>query len=69
MSDDAEKLARLHDWLFAEHIAGKPTRAAQIDEVLSGVRAGKMTARALLWLSGFLGAMSAAYLTIRGGFK
>ena len=56
-------------WLFSPPLEGKPNRAQQLDELLSGVRAGKLGFRVALYLAGFVAAMGAAYGTLKGWFK
>ncbi|KQI68686.1 hypothetical protein AN189_07195 [Loktanella sp. 3ANDIMAR09] len=66
--DEKQKLDDLHDFFLKPRAPGKPSRAAQIDDLLEAVRAGKLTARAVLWLAG--AAISiAAVLRLLGGMK
>lgn len=70
MTDDqAKQLEMLSRWLFEAPITGGRTRAEQIDDALAGLRAGKMGARILLWASGAVVALAAAYGTLKGGLK
>ena len=47
-------------------IEGKTSRAEQIDEVLTAVRAGKLGTRIVLWICGLIAAVGAAYAAIKG---
>ena len=67
--EEHQMIKRTHDFWFAPHVEGKPTRAEQIDELLSGVRAGKLGFRVALYLAGFVAAVGAAYGSVRGWFK
>ena len=67
--DEHEMIKRVHDFLFAPPIEGKPARSEQLDEVLSAVRAGKMGTRLLLWLAGLFAAATAVWSSISGFWK
>ena len=67
--DQAQKLDELHDFFMKPPLAGKPSRAQQIDDVLVAVRTGKLSVRALLWSAGALAAVAAAYAQIKGLWK
>lgn len=45
---------------------GKPSRATEIDDALAGLRTGKMSVRALVWLCGAIVAVLAAYQALKG---
>lgn len=62
-------MKRVHDWLFDPPIEGGNTRAKQLDDLLSAVRAGKLGGRATLWLAGAVAALLAAYAQIKGLWK
>lgn len=65
----AERQERMNRFLFHPPIEGKATRAEQIDEVLSAVRAGKIGTRVVLWLCGLVAAVAGAYAALRSGAK
>lgn len=70
MTDDEHAMMkRVHDYLFHPPMEGKPTRAAQLDEVLGAVRAGKLGTRVLLWLAGIVAAASAIWMKLPWGLK
>lgn len=66
--EEHDMIKKVHDFWFVPPIEGKPSRAAQIDEVLSAVRAGKVGTRALLWLGGVLAA-AGVILSNMSGWK
>lgn len=66
--DEKQKLNDLHDFFMKPPVAGKPSRAQQIDDALNAIRSGKFTVRALLWACGAVVAVLAAWNAIRGGF-
>lgn len=65
--DQERKLDEVHDFLLKPTGPGKPSRAEQLDDALAGVRAGKITARFILWISGFMVAIVAAWNSLKGG--
>ncbi len=71
MADDEHKemVRRVHDWLFEPPIEGQTTRAEQLDRVMAGIRAGRIGARVLLWIAGFVAAIGAAWAQIKGAVK
>lgn len=66
--DEHDKLGKLHDYFFGRPHEKARTRAEELDEILAATRAGKLGARSLLWLLGFIAAAGAAWAAIRGGF-
>lgn len=67
MTEEENRMVReLHDYFMVPEIEGKPSRAKQIDDVLMAARAGKMGARAVLWLCGFIISISATWSAIKG---
>lgn len=71
--DDLQKILEMvrrgDDFLFQPHIQGKPTRAEQLDELLSAVRAGKIGTRITLWIAGVIAAFGAIWSNWVGFFK
>ena len=65
--DQEKKLDEIHDYLLKPTGPNKPSRAEQIDDALAGVRAGRITARFILWVSGFVVAFIAAWNALNGG--
>lgn len=66
---ELEMIQRVHDFLFRPHIEGKPTRAEQIDEALSALRAGKIGGRVVLWMAGVIAAIGALWANVQGFWK
>ena len=64
---DEDRIAEIHEFLFGQPLGGGQSRATQIETVLKGARAAGLLGRAILWVSGFVTAISAAYLVLRGG--
>ncbi len=64
--EEHEMIRRVHDYLFVPPIEGKPSRARQVDELLSVVRAGKLAGRLLLWVAGVAGAIGAIWTSLFG---
>lgn len=65
--DEKAKLDDLHRYFMVEPLPGKKSRAQEIDDLLTAARAGKLTARAVLWVMGFIAAFGAAWAAIRSG--
>jgi len=65
--EDEDRIAEIHEFLFGKPIIGGPSRAEQIEVVLKGARAAGLVGRALLWVSGFITAISAAWIVLTGG--
>ncbi len=59
---DQQKIDDLHRFWMAPQGPGRPSRAQEIDQILAGVRAGKFSVRAILWLVG-------AGLSVGAAFK
>ena len=55
----------IHDWLFDEIISGQPSRAAQIDQILSTTRAGKIGFSLFLRFCGAVIAVAGAWAAIK----
>ena len=67
MNAEEEKMLRaIHQFLIEPRGPKLPSRAEEIDSALDAVRAGKIGARAVLWLAGFISAVGAAWLMFRG---
>lgn len=67
MTDEESKMVReMHDFWHKPDVAGKPTRAAQIDEVLTAMRAGKMSARIIVWICGAIITVASAAAALKG---
>jgi hypothetical protein len=64
--EERQMLSEVHGFLFRKEYASKPTRAEQLDKLLSGVATGKMTVRAALWVAGALVAVGAAISQVKG---
>jgi len=56
---------RTDDFLFNPVIMGQPSRAEQIDQGLSGYRAGLLVGKFVFWLAGFI---AAAGVIIKSGW-
>ena len=70
MTEEEHKMIKeVHDWLLKPPIAGKPTRAVQLDDIMAAIRAGKLGGRAMLWIAGAIAALLAAWAQIKGAFK
>lgn len=67
--DEHDMIKKVHDFLFTPPLENKPSRAQQIDDLLSAVRAGKLGARSLLWIAGFAAAMGAFFAQMKGWWK
>lgn len=67
MTEEEHDMVReMHDWLFKPPITGRPARAEQLDDVMSGVRAGKLTFRLALYVAGAVTAFGGAFATVKG---
>jgi len=67
MTEEEHNLIReVHEFWFKPPIEGKPNRAAQIDEVLGAVRAGKIGTRLLLWAAGIIAAFGVIWSNTNG---
>lgn len=66
---ERQKLEEIHDFFFKPSLSGKPNRAEQIEDVLSVVRTGKISARIVLYLAGGIVALAAAWNQITGWGK
>ncbi len=62
-------LVRIEQWLFEPPALNKPNRADQIDGLLAGLKAGKMSVRAFLWLCGVIAIVAAAWGQLKGFIK
>ena len=68
--DERDKmLQELHDFWMKPAVEGQPSRARQIDDVLTAVRTGHLTVRALLWIAGTFVAMKLAWDHLLGILK
>ena len=65
-ADEKAKLDDLHGFFMRPRAPGRPSRAQEIDEVLSAVAAGRIGIRLGLWLAGTIVAVSAAWTAVRG---
>ena len=68
ISSDSERIASLYDYLMKPPVEGRPSRAQQLDDLLVGVRTGKLTIRAFMWFAGAVAAIGAAAEYIRRGW-
>lgn len=59
---DAQKLDELHRFWLAPQGPGRPSRAQEVDTILTAWRSSKWSARAMLWLAG-------GFLTIMGAIN
>lgn len=64
--NDRQKLDDLHRFFMEPPRPGRPSRADQIDNLLTAVQTGKLSVRALLWLAGGLAVLAGAYSQIKG---
>lgn len=64
--EEHDMIRRIDAWLFKPPIEGHPPRSEQLDQFLAGLRAGRFTARAFLYLCGFVVAVLAAYNALKG---
>ena len=62
-------ISEMHDFWFKPPVAGRPTRAQQVDDVLTAVKTGKLTVRAALWMAGAIIAITAALGQVKGLWK
>lgn len=67
-SEEQVMIRELHDFFMKPSHPGKPTRAAQLDEILSVVKTGQLTFRAVLYLAGALVAISVGWQHLRDWF-
>lgn len=65
--EDRHRLDFMYDYLIQPTGPGRTSRAEELDKLLAAVSAGRMGARALLWLAGAIIAVSTAYAAIRSG--
>ncbi|MEL6100490.1 MAG: hypothetical protein AAFR68_04145 [Pseudomonadota bacterium] len=66
LQDVADRVERVERFFFEAEIAGRPTRAAQLDDALTAIRTGKWGARSILWLAGALVTIAGALAVMRG---
>ncbi len=64
--DEHDMIKEVHDFLFKPPLEGKESRARQLDEIMSAVRAGKMGTRILLWAAGVIAAFAALASQLKG---
>lgn len=64
--EESQMVREMHDFWHKPDVPGKPTRAAQVDEVLTAMRAGKMGARVVVWISGAIITVGGAIAIARG---
>lgn len=67
--EESNKIDELHRFFFTPPLKGHPTRAQQIEDVLTAVRTGKNIARALLWVLGVIAACGVAWAQIKAVLK
>ena len=67
--EEHDMMREVRDWLMKPPISGQPSRAEQLDQLLSSVRAGKMGARVFLYMCGAVVAVIAAWNALKGGFQ
>ena len=63
------KIDEIHTFLMKPTGPGRPSRAREIDEALTAIRAGRLIARLSLWTVGFVAAVGAAWVSIKGLIK
>lgn len=61
-----KQLEDLHRFFMEPRAPGKKSRAEEIDDALAGLRTGKMSVRAFLWVCGAVVALIAAYQSVKG---
>jgi len=67
MTEQESKMVReMHDFWHKPDVLGKPTRAAQVDEILTAMRAGKMGARIIVWICGAIITVGGAVAASKG---
>lgn len=64
--NEREKLDDLHRFWFEPIGPKQPSRAEELDQMLTAFRTGKFSVRALLWLCAIVAAVGAAFTQIKG---
>jgi hypothetical protein len=64
---DQQKIDELHRFWMVPQGPKRPSRAEEIDQLLAGVRAGRFSVRAILWLAGAALSIGAALKMFGGG--
>lgn len=67
--DERAKLDDLHRFFFAPIGPKQPSRAEEIDQVLTAFRTGKFSMRAFLWLCAVVAACGTAWAQLKGFSK
>lgn len=68
LSQTFSKVEDLHDLFLKKPVTGKPPLAENIQEIVSVYSSAKWSARAMLWLFGFVAAAATAWAALRGWF-
>lgn len=64
--EETHRMCReMHGYL----LAGEPSRAKVLDEMMSGYRAGKYIGRFTIWIAGAIIAIGAAWGQVKGFFR
>lgn len=66
IEDKLDKLEDQSDFWHKPPVAGARTRAQQVEDVLTAIRAGRLVSRGLLWIAGAIIAIGAAVPHLRG---
>ena len=64
--EEQQKLDDIHRFLFDPTGPKQPSRAEEIDQMLTAYRTGKFGMRAFLWLCAVVAAVGAAWTQLRG---
>lgn len=68
-STDSERLEEIYRFFFVPPAPGRKPRAQELDEYFGRWRALELLARGVLWLAGFVAAISGAFVAVRGWFN
>ena len=69
LHDEITKIDEIHTFLMKPMGPDRPSRAKEIDEALTAIRAGRLIARLSLWTLGFVAAIGAAWVAVKGMIK
>lgn len=67
--EQTRKLDELHAFFMKPRAPGRPSRAQELDDVLMGVRTGKLSIRVFMWACGAVVATAAAWSQLKGFLK
>lgn len=62
-----KKFEDLHDYFMKPPLPGQPTRAAQLDEILTARISLKFSLRMMLWIAGLIATVASAIAVFRTG--